>query len=112
VPAAVSIEARVVAVCASFAALQGDRRSRPGCSPADARAALVTGSGGTWDAAVVQTFVTLLDRGLLEPPRQGSGPDLTPERAPVAAALDQVPAPRTATACSRCQAGPQTALDR
>ncbi|MDX6199724.1 MAG: hypothetical protein QOJ79_2875 [Actinomycetota bacterium] len=61
----IRIEARIVAVCDSYAAMRVDRTYRTRLSPAAARAEIVAGRGTQFDPDVADAFLSLLDSGLI-----------------------------------------------
>ncbi|HTX63109.1 MAG TPA: diguanylate cyclase [Acidimicrobiales bacterium] len=61
----IRIEARVLSVCDTFAAMRAARPYRPALSRTQARAALRELRGTQLSAAIVDVFVSLLDRGLV-----------------------------------------------
>jgi diguanylate cyclase (GGDEF)-like protein len=65
---AISIEARIVAVCDSWAAMLADRPYQSALSHQEASAELLRGRGGQFDADVVDAFLELYDRGQIGSP--------------------------------------------
>lgn len=59
---AISLEARVLAVADAFEAMTSDRAYRKGMPVEIALQTLVNGRGVQWDAGLVDTFVTLIQR--------------------------------------------------
>jgi diguanylate cyclase (GGDEF)-like protein len=66
----ISIEARVIAVCDSWAAMRADRLYQPALDEDRAREELVHGRGTQFDPDLVDIFLSLRDRGLIDPLRQ------------------------------------------
>lgn len=64
--AGIRLEARIVAVCDAWAAMRADRAYQPALPEADAQAQLRAGSGSQFDPAVVDAFLDLYERGLID----------------------------------------------
>jgi putative nucleotidyltransferase with HDIG domain len=58
----IPIQARILSIVDAYEAMTNDRVYRPAMSEQEARAELLRGSGTQFDAAVVSTFVKLLER--------------------------------------------------
>jgi diguanylate cyclase (GGDEF)-like protein len=63
--AEITLEAKIIAVCDSWAAMLADRPYHTALRPEQAREELVGGKGGQFDPAVVDVFLDLHRRGLL-----------------------------------------------
>jgi putative two-component system response regulator len=63
---AIPLGARIVAIADAWDAMISDRPYRAGLGRDEARRRLASGSGKQWDAAIVELFAALLDRGLQE----------------------------------------------
>jgi two-component system cell cycle response regulator len=61
----IRLEARIVAVCDSWAVMLGGRAYTAACTEEEARAELLRGRGIVYDPAVVDAFLALHDRGRL-----------------------------------------------
>jgi putative two-component system response regulator len=61
---AIPLGARIVAIADAWDAMVSDRPYRAGLDPEEALRRLRAGSGKQWDAALVHTFLALLDQGL------------------------------------------------
>ncbi len=70
---AIRPEARILAVCDSWAAMRSDRAYQPMLSPDAARDQLRQGRGTQFDPDIVDLFLDLLDRGLVGELAAGSG---------------------------------------
>lgn len=70
---AIRPEARVLAVCDSWAAMRSDRVYQPQLSPDAARDQLRQGRGTQFDPDIVDLFLDLLDRGLIGELAAGAG---------------------------------------
>ena len=64
----IPIEARVLAVADAFDTLTSDRPYRRAVSPFEAKDLIVSGSGSSFDPAVVRAFVTVFEDGHMEIP--------------------------------------------
>src|SRR6267378_1228600 len=62
----IPIGARMVAIADAWDAMVSDRPYRAGLDQEEARRRLDKGSGSQWDAEMVHTFLSLLDRGLVD----------------------------------------------
>lgn len=61
----IRIEAKILSVCDVFASMRADRPYRPGLSEEDARSRLLAARGTQLATRLVDTFVRLLDRGIV-----------------------------------------------
>jgi HD-GYP domain-containing protein (c-di-GMP phosphodiesterase class II) len=75
----IPIEARVIAVCDSWAAMRSHRSYARGLTVAEARVQIERGRGGQFDPAVADAFLALVDEGAIDelaplPPRRPERP--------------------------------------
>jgi two-component system, cell cycle response regulator len=81
---AIRLEARVLAVCDSWAAMRSDRAYQPRLSQDEAREQLLLGRGTQFDPAIVDLFLELLDLGRIGELALGRGrPALAGQRSTV-----------------------------
>jgi len=66
----ISLEARVIAICDSWAAMRADRLYQSALTEEQAREELLNGRGTQFDPDLVELFLDLRDRGLIDELRQ------------------------------------------
>ncbi|GDY28466.1 bifunctional diguanylate cyclase/phosphohydrolase [Gandjariella thermophila] len=70
----IRLEARILAVCDSWAAMLADRAYQPAMSVAEARGQLIAARAGQFDPCVVDAFLGMVDGGRIDRPHRAAGP--------------------------------------